>query len=90
METQPYNLPWADPDFPGMGEAPEHLQFLFEIIMWGNRADVLEKGNNLNPFKSWFYTVRNVQGHEHWILMQAGQGQGDRCLGTGWESVIGW
>ena len=38
-ETQPYHLPWADPDCPGMGEAPKHLQFLDEIIMWGYRAE---------------------------------------------------
>jgi len=27
-----------------MGEAPEHLQYLGDIIMWGNRAEVFEKG----------------------------------------------
>lgn len=46
--TQPYHLPWTDPDWPRMGEAPEHLQYLDDIIMWGNRAEeVFEKGKEI-------------------------------------------
>ncbi|GAB0190117.1 macrophage immunometabolism regulator [Grus japonensis] len=36
------------------GEAPEHLQYIDDIIVWGNSAEeVSEKGNNPNPAESW-------------------------------------
>ncbi|GAB0207964.1 hypothetical protein GRJ2_003262100 [Grus japonensis] len=38
------------------GEAPEHLQYIDDIIVWSNSAEeVSEKGNNSNPAESWLH-----------------------------------
>jgi len=42
VETQSHHLPWADP------EAPEHLQYIDDIIVWGDTAEeVFEKGEKI-------------------------------------------
>ncbi|KAK4818478.1 LOW QUALITY PROTEIN: hypothetical protein QYF61_014180 [Mycteria americana] len=46
VETQPYHLPWTDPD--GTGTGSEHLQYIDDIIVWGNTAEVVfEKGKKI-------------------------------------------
>lgn len=49
VETQPYHLSWADPDCTGIGgEAPEHLQYINDITVWGNTAEeFFEKGKKI-------------------------------------------
>lgn len=47
METQPYHLPWTDPDCSRMGEALDHLQYINNIIVWGSRTEVFEKGKKI-------------------------------------------
>ena len=46
MEAQPYHLSWTNPNY--TGTAPEHLQYIDDIIMWGNKAEeVFEKGKRV-------------------------------------------
>ena len=48
VETQSHHLPWTNPDCTGKGEAPEHLQYIDDIIVWGDTAEeVLEKGEKI-------------------------------------------
>ncbi|XP_074425969.1 uncharacterized protein LOC141736129 isoform X3 [Larus michahellis] len=48
VETQPYYLPWTDPDCTGeKGGAPEHLEYIDDINIQGNTAEVFEKGEKV-------------------------------------------
>ncbi|KAF4804398.1 hypothetical protein TURU_008473 [Turdus rufiventris] len=41
-------MPWTDPSCSGKGEAPEHLQYIEDFIVWGNTAvEVFEKGEKI-------------------------------------------
>lgn len=46
MKMQPYHLSWADPDCTGMGEAPERLQYIGDISIWGNTKEECFKKRN--------------------------------------------
>lgn len=39
VETQPYHMPWTDPGTLEHSDAPEHLQYVGDIIIWGNTAE---------------------------------------------------
>ena len=77
------------PPDPGLEEeeAPEHLQYIDGIVVWGDRAEeVFEKGKKILqiPLKADFAVKEmKVKGRAQEILLQAGQGQGDQCSGTG-------
>ncbi|RMC21409.1 hypothetical protein DUI87_02274 [Hirundo rustica rustica] len=48
VETQPHHLPWTDPGCTRKSKAPEHLQYIDDIIVWGNTAaEVFEKGKKI-------------------------------------------
>ena len=42
VETQPYHLPWTDPDCTEHRKDPEYLQYN-DIIVWGDTAEVFEE-----------------------------------------------
>jgi len=43
VETQPYHLSWTNQTELEKGDAPEHLQYIDDIILWGKTAEVFEK-----------------------------------------------
>ena len=48
VETQSHHLPWADPDCAGAGWTPDHLQYIDNIIVWGDTAaEDFEKGEKI-------------------------------------------
>ncbi|KAJ7411098.1 endogenous retrovirus group K member 25 Pol protein-like protein [Pitangus sulphuratus] len=45
------------------GEGPEHLQYIDDIIVWGDTAEeVFEKGNYPDSPESWFHHQSKVKG----------------------------
>lgn len=68
---------------PEQGEAPEHLQCIDAIIMWGNTAEIFEKDNKIVQIllKAGFTTKQSkVKGPEQEIHFLGIKWQNGHCL----------
>ena len=48
VETQPNHLPWVNPNCTGTDSAPQRLQYIDGIVVWGDTAEnAFEKGEQI-------------------------------------------